>query len=204
MRKVLLYIAGLALLLGCSDRNGLPTDQAAGNPAEKPSFAAEVDRIRLTGLDAWLLHVTPEVTFTVGLVSPIADFPDCGGTGENFVSDIKGLSQLVATPPGPVRNVPDHISGTLVLYSKSLSELNDDICALPDFLVGTGPGIFTRTDNSVTGVGPGINAFGFMANAVLDLVGGGKAKFQAVVRFLFDGENVTIVTENVKLTPIGN
>jgi len=48
-----------------------------------------------------------------------------------------------------------------------------------------------------------MNAFGFMANATLDLVDGGRAKFQAVVRFLFDGENVTIVTENVKLTPIG-
>jgi hypothetical protein len=201
MRQVLLYVAGLALL-GCSDRNGLPTDQGAGKPAEKPSFAAEVNRIRLTGLDAFLLHVTPEVTFTVGLVSPLEDLPDCGGTGENFVSDIKGLSQLVATPPGPERLV-DHISGTLVLYSKSLSELGDDICALPDFLVGTGPGRFTRTDNSITGVGPGMNAFGFMANATLDLVDGGRAKFQAVVRFLFDGENVTIVTENVKLTPIG-
>ena len=45
MRQVLLYVAGLALLVGCSDHNGLPTDQAAGNPAEKPSFAgAEVER----------------------------------------------------------------------------------------------------------------------------------------------------------------
>jgi len=46
--------------------------------------------------------------------------------------------------------------------------------------------------------------FGFMANAVLDLVGGGRAKFQAVVRFLFDGENVTVQTEKVELKPIGN
>ena len=187
-------------VLSCQDGNG--PSPVESTPAAKPSLAAEVDRIRFTGLDeAWLLHVTPELTFTVGLVSPIADFPDCGGTGENFVSDLQGFSQLVATPPGPERNV-DHLSGTLVLYSVSLNDL-DDGCDLTNFLVGTGPGIFTRTDNSVTGVGPGMNAAGFMANATLDLVDGGRAKFQAVVRFLFDGENFTIVADNVKLIPIG-
>jgi hypothetical protein len=161
------------LALSCQESNG--PSAVESEPSARPSLAAEVARDRFTGLgDVWLLHVTPEVTFTVGLVSPIADFPDCGGTGENFESDLTGFSQLVATPPGPLKNV-DHLSGTLVLYSVSLNDLADP-CDLTNFLVGTGPGTFTRTDNSVTGVGPGINAFGFMANAVLDLADGGRAK----------------------------
>jgi hypothetical protein len=185
-------------LLSCQDSNGPNTDLSSVS-SEQP-LAAEVFRTRFD--DGFLLHFTPEVTFTVGLVSPLADLPECGGTGENFESDMRGFDQVVVTPPGPERQVR-RFTGTVVLYDVSLFEL-DDICDLADHIVGTGRGTFTSTDNSLTGVGPGMNAFGFMANAILDLVDGGRAKFQAVVRFLFDGENVTIQTEKVELKPIGN
>jgi len=164
-------------------------------------LAAEVFRFRFFQ-DGFLLHITPEVTFTVGLASPLEDLPECGGTGENFESDIRGFDQVVFTPPGPERQVR-RFTGTVVLYDVSLFEL-DDLCDLADHIVGTGQGSFTSTDNSLTGVGPGMNAFGFMANAILDLVDGGRAKFQAVVRLLFDGENVTVQVDKVELKPIGN
>jgi hypothetical protein len=152
--------------------------------------------------DGFLVHITPEVTFTVGLVSPLGDLPECGGTGENIEGDIRGFDQIVVTPPGPERQVR-RFTGTVVLYDVSLFELND-LCDLADHIVGTGQGSFTSTDNSLTGVGPGINSFGFMANAILDLEGGGRAHFHAVVRLLFDGENVTAQVETVELKPIGN
>jgi hypothetical protein len=115
---------------------------------------------------------------------------------------MKGFEQIVVTPAGPERQVRRY-TGTVVLYDVSLFEL-EDLCGLLDHIVGIGRGTFTSTDNSLTGVGPGMNAFGFMANAILDLVDGGRAHFQAVVRFLFDGENVTIQVEKVELKPIGN
>ena len=154
-----------------------------------------VDRTRFS--DGALVHITPEVTFTVGLVTPLEDLPECGGTGE-FESDMRGFDQIVSTPPGPERQVR-RFTGTVVLYDVSLFEL-DDFCDLAGHLVGTGKGTFTSTDNSLTGVGPGENAFGFMANAILTLTDGSKAKFRAIVRFV--GEE--IIVDNVTLTPIGD
>jgi hypothetical protein len=185
-------------VLGCQDGNGPTTAESA--PVAGQPLAAQVDRTRFFE-DGFLVHITPEVTFTVGLVSPLEDLPECGGTGL-IESDIRGFDQVVVTPPGPERQVR-RFTGTVVLYDVSLFEL-DDICDLADHLVGTGQGTFTSTDNSLTGVGPGMNAFGFMANAILDLVDGGRAHFQAVVRLLFDGENVTAQVEKVELKPIGN
>jgi hypothetical protein len=160
-------------------------------------MAAEVLRARFFH-DGFLTHFTPEVTFTVGLVDPLEALPECGGTGEIVESDLRGFDQIVLTPPGPERQVR-RFTGTVVLYDVSLLEL-DDFCDLAGHLVGTGKGTFTSTDNSLTGVGPGENAFGFMANAILTLTDGSKAKFTAIVRFV--GED--LIVENVTLTPIGN
>jgi hypothetical protein len=182
------------LLLSCQDGNG-PNPEPADHPAISPS--AEVFRARFFH-DGFLVHVTPEVTFTVGLVDPLEALPECGGTGEIVETDIRGFDQIVLTPPGPERQVR-RFTGTVVLYDVSLFEL-DDLCDLIGHIVGTGQGTFTSTDNSLTGVGPGENAFGFMANAILTLTDGSKAKFTAIVRFV--GED--IIVENVTLTPIGN
>lgn len=186
-------------VLGCQDGNG-PTTAESAPVAGHPLAAQIVDRTRF--FDGFLVHITPEVTFTVGLVDPLSALPECGGTGEIVETDTRGFDQIAFTPPGPLRQVR-RFTGTITLYDVSLFEL-DDLCDLAPHIVGTGQGSFTRTDNSLTGVGPGMNAFGFMANAILDLVDGGRAKFQAVVRFLFDGENVTIQTEKVELKPIGS
>jgi hypothetical protein len=180
-------------VLGCQEGNGPTPPESA--PSGGQSLAAEVVRTRFT--DGFLVHITPEVTFTVGLVDPLTALPECGGTGEIVESDMRGFDQIVNTPPGPERQVR-RFTGTVVLYDVSLFEL-DDFCDLIGHEVGTGQGTFTSTDNSLTGVGPGENAFGFMANAVLTLTDGSKAKFRAIVRFV--GEE--IIVENVTLTPIG-
>jgi hypothetical protein len=183
------------LVLGCQDGNG-PTTAESAPLAEQP-LASEVFRNDLS--DGFLVHITPEVTFTVGLVSPIEDLPECDGTFDLVETDSRGFNQLVETPPGPEKFMT-RITGTVVLYDVSLFEL-EDICDLADHLVGTGRGTFTSTDNSLTGVGPGTNAFGFMLNAILDLVDGGRAKFHAVVRFAGSAEPLV---EKVELKPIGN
>jgi hypothetical protein len=180
-------------VLGCQDGNGPTTAESA--PLAAQPLAAEVFRTRFD--EGFLVHFTPEVTFTVGIVSPLENLPECGGTGD-VEFDMRGFDQIVLTPPGPERQVR-RFTGTVVLYNVSLLEL-DDLCDLADHIVGTGKGTFTSTDNSLTGVGPGENAFGFMANAILTLTDGSKAKFTAIVRFV--GEE--IIVDNVTLTPIGN
>ena len=187
-----------AFVLGCQDGNGPTTTEIA--PSGRQPLASEVFRTRFD--DGALVHITPEVTFTVGLVTPLEDLVECGGTEEFFESDVRGFDQVVVTPPGPERQVR-RFSGTIVLYDVSLFEL-DNFCDLIGHEVGTGKGSFTSTDNSLTGVGPGMNAYGFMANAILALVDGGRAHFHAIVRFLFDGENETVLVETVELKPIGN
>lgn len=186
------------LLLSCQDGNGPNTDPSPPSPG-KP--LAEVVRTRFFH-DGVFIHTGPGFTFTIGLVTPVADLTECGGSVE-FVSDVIATNQVVVTPPGPERLL-DRVSGTFVLYDVSFDFENDDLCDLADHLVGSGEGSFTRTDNSQTGVGPGMNAFGFMANARLELTDGSHATFHAVVRWLYDGEEVTTLVEKVELKPTGH
>lgn len=57
-----------------------------------------------------------------------------------------------------------------------------------------------RSSSTLTGVGPGLNSFGFMARATLELTDGGRARFFAVFRQLFDGvDQVTTLADKVEL-----
>lgn len=187
-----------ALLLSCQDGNGPSADPS---PPSVGKPLAEVFRTRFFH-DGVFIHTGPGFTFTIGLVTPIADLTECGGS-EEFVSDVRATNQVVVTPAGPERLL-DRVTGTFVLYDVSFDFEEDDLCDLADFVVGTGQGSFTRTDNSQTGVGPGMNAFGFMANALLELTDGSRATFHAVVRWLYDGEEITTLVEKVELKPTGH
>jgi len=148
--------------------------------------------------DGAFVHIIPEhnFTFTIGDVIPLGEQTECGGT-EEFVSDVRLTNQVVETPNGPVKLL-DRVQGTFVLYEVSLFDL-ENFCDLAPFEVGRGQGSFTRTDNSLTGVGPGLNSFGFRAHATLDLTDGGRAKFIAIVRQLYDGLEVTTLVDKVEL-----
>jgi hypothetical protein len=202
--RTLLPVGPLTLaasLLGCQDGNG-PNNDPSPTSVGRPS--AEVFRTRFFH-DAAFIHTIPEnnVTFTIGLVTPIADLTICGGSVEEFESDLRGTNQVVVTPPGP-EHLNDRSKGTFVLYDVPFDFEEFDLCNLVGHVVGIGQGSFTRTDNSITGVGPGMNAFGFMANAKLELTDGSHATFHAVVRQLFDGEEVTTLVHKVELKPTGN
>lgn len=68
--------------------------------------------------------------FTIGLVTPIDDLAECGGTTTQFVSNIKDLGQRVSTPPGPNRTL-DRVRGTIVLYDAVITS-EEEFCALPE------------------------------------------------------------------------
>jgi hypothetical protein len=149
--------------------------------------------------DGAFVHIIPEhnFTFTIGDVIPLGDQVECGGT-EDFVSDVEITSQVVETPVGPVKLL-DRVQGTFVLYAVNLFEL-ENFCDLAPFEVGRGQGSLMKTDNSLTGVGPGLNSFGFRARATLELTDGGSARFFAVFRQLFDGvDQVTTLVDKVEL-----
>ena len=149
--------------------------------------------------DGALVHIIPEhnLTFTIGDVIPLGDQIECGGT-EDFVSDVRATNQIVETPAGPVKLL-DRVQGTFVLYEVSLFEL-ENFCDLAQYEVGRGRGSFTRTDNDLSAVGPGLNSFGFMAQATLALADGGRARFRAVMRWLYDSVNdPRVVVDKVEL-----
>jgi len=190
----------LAALLGsCQDAADTRPDPLAPSAI---SPAGKVIRVRSD--EGFLVHTIPthNIAFTVGLLSAIADFPECGGSGGLADFDVKIFSQTVATPAGPIRLV-ERITGTFVVYDAFLPS-PEDYCALATApVIGTGKGSFTKNDNSVTGVGPGMNSFGFSGNAVLNLTGGGKAHFHAVGRFLYDGVDFRVIVDDAVVKPIG-
>ena len=149
--------------------------------------------------DGAFVHIIPEhnFTFTIGDVIPLGDQVECGGT-EDFVSDVESTQQIVETPEGPVKLL-ERVQGTFVLYAANLLEL-ENFCDLAPFEVGRGQGSLMKTDNSLSGVGPGLNSFGFRARATLELTDGGPATFFAVFRQLFDGvDQVTTLVDKVEL-----
>ena len=187
-----------ALLVSCQNANESNTDTLAPSSIS-PSI---VSRERIEG--GTLVHTIPEhgISMTVGLLTPVEDLAECGGTVTEFESDAKIFNQEVHTPAGPIKGL-GNFSGTFTVYDAVV--FPDDFCDLATApLIGTGRGSIKSTDNSVTGVGPGINSFGSVWNAVLDTPDGGKVQLHIVTRLLFDGVNEPITVVDIfELKPLG-
>jgi hypothetical protein len=180
-----------ALLVSCQDANESNTDTLA--PSSIAPSSSIVSRDRVEG--GTLVHTIPEhgITMTVGLLTPVEDLAECGGTVTEFESDAQIFSQEVHTPAGPIKGL-SRFSGTFTVYDAVV--LPDDFCDLATApLIGTGRGSIQSTDNSLTGEGPGLNSFGERWIAVLDTPDGGKVQLHIVTRLLYDGVNepVTVV-----------
>ena len=89
-----------ASLLSCQDGQS-PTSTDPSSPSETKPLA-EVTRTRFFH-DAGFIHTIPEsnVTFTIGIVTPLSDLAFCGGSVEEFESDLRGTNQVVTTPRAP-------------------------------------------------------------------------------------------------------
>jgi hypothetical protein len=199
MRAIQIAVVPLtlaALLVSCQDSLDSHADSLAPS-AIPPSL--DVSRERIEG--GFFFHVIPErgITLTVGLLTPVADLEECGGT-ELGESDAKGVNQEVQTPAGPLR-FRGSFSGTFVVYDAVVFN-HCDLATAP--IIGTGRGTIRNTDNSLTGVGPGINSFGEVWNAVLDQPNGGKVQLHIVVRQLYDGVNdPEVIVDIFELRPLG-
>jgi hypothetical protein len=186
-----------ALLVSCQDSDDTKSDLLA--PSSAP-LASEVFRERIEG--GTLIHTMPEhgISMTVGLLTPIEDLADCGGTVTAFESDAKIFNQEVHTPAGPIK-VLERFSGTFTVYDAVV--FPDDFCDMATApLIGTGRGTIKGTDNSATGEGPGMNSYGENWTAVLDTPDGGKVQLHIVTRKHYDGVDETIIVDIFELKPL--
>lgn len=190
-------LAVAALLVSCQDVNESNTDTLAPSSAPRSSV---VFRDRIEG--GFNFTVIPDlgISMTIGLLTPIADlcpFPEPPEPFPEFESDAKIFSQEVHTPAGPIKALST-FSGTFTVYDAVV--FNEcDLVGAP--IIGTGRGSIQSTDNSLTGEGPGKNAFGERWIAVLDTPDGGKVQLHIVFRFA--GSSTPIV-DIFELKPLGS
>ena len=189
-----------AFLVSCREANEPNTDPLA--PASiQPSSIVFRDRVE----GGTLIHTIPEhgITMTVGLLTPIEDLAECGGTVTEFESDAQIFSQEVHTPAGPIKGL-SRFSGTFTVYDAVVfgDENFCDLATAP--VIGTGRGSIQSTDNSLTGEGPGLNSFGQRWIAVLDTPDGGKVQLHIVTRQFYDGVNEPVTVVDIfELKPLG-
>jgi hypothetical protein len=180
----------IGFVTACGDVPNSPNTNEALAPSPV-ALSSIVDRFDLS--DGALLPIFPElgITFSIGLVTPIDELTECGGS-----------EALVFDSRGPVRNLT-RIQGTVVLYD-ALLDITHDFCELAPTEVGRGTGILIRTDNDVNVEGPGADSFGGTLTAILDLTSGGRASLVLVTRVVIlpDGSFETVV-DRFELQPIG-
>ena len=197
MRHVLLDVAGLALLFGCADHNGLPTDQSVGNPAHEPSFAgAEIIRSNIG-----LLTIDP-----VSVLLVMTGFAE----GET-------LADLCAAPPPnpPLPNSPNSLvqivlppveAFLLGAHGRDVPilvyQFEDDPCdGVGESLLASGTGQFHYTEQHPSN---GAVIANITVRGTLDLVAGGQAQLVLVGGNFNQAPDGSIRTNKgtIKLTPI--
>ncbi len=185
----------LATLLACQ-----PTDDpsASGDPvfpsAPAPSLGAAAFKIPLN----YFLVYDPDrgYTATFGLVSPVSDLPECGGSQPGY--DGGGTEHIVETPSGALHLRNDLHQATIVLYEGA----TPDVCELTTHpVLAQGRGNLHWTEKAL-----GNGSFTVQATfgGILQLVAGGRARMLGVGNVRFDELGNPIVHEDhFELKPIG-
>jgi hypothetical protein len=189
MRQLLWCAAGFALLMGCADPDGLPTDQGTGNQAQDPAFdGAEIDRGNVGLLNGDALHLVM-TGFAAGVT--LADL--CAGPVRNSPNS---TSQVVLPPAGGFLAHGHGQDVPVLVY-----EYEGDICdGVGENLIASGTGQFHLSDKAVRN-GTVIQNIG--VRATVELVAGGQGLL--VVRSVFhqraDGL-VNVGTISITLKPL--
>lgn len=197
MRRSLLPTTFAAALVSCLSYDGpTATDDplAPSSTVSSPSFAATVSRT-----DVPFFHLSNPDTdrsLTLGLVSPISELADCGGTGVP-VTDGNGTHQEVQTSAGPLHFFDRLRRGTIVLYEGA----PEDVCDLATApILAQGRGNFGATFHFLDTK----TLISFRIVGIVELTGGGRAHMLELAKVVIDenGE-VTIRVERSELKPIG-
>jgi hypothetical protein len=178
-----------ALVLGCGDQLD-PSEPAKQSP---PSFRAEVIRFPFD----FVSTTDPNVglSLTIGIASPLADHPDCGGTGP-VITDGKRVVQLVFTAAGSVHQFVRATKATIVLYESTAFDFCDWTTA-PVFARGRANLTFNILDKTR-------DVVGLKIQGIVELTSGGRAHVlnTAQVHVEEDG-TVTVHQDRLVVKPIG-
>jgi hypothetical protein len=100
------------------------------------------------------VHTIPDrgIAFTVGNLTPVADFPECGGSGGLAESDVKVFHQEVITPAGPIKLL-DRIKGTFVVYDAVLPRRTTSASSLRPRSLGVVGGVSQAEHCSTSSAG---------------------------------------------------
>ena len=180
----------------------LPACQAGDDPVSPTTPAPSLGATNVKIVQPFFLIFDEDparnYTATFGLVSPVSDLSDCGGSGP-MVTDGGGITRVLITPSGAF-HIRDQLSqATIVFYEGATG----DVCELSSHpILGTGTGKMHFTTKEKANGSLSVQAnFG----GILDLVAGGRAHMLGVGNIVFDASgNLTIHEDHFTLKPIGH
>jgi hypothetical protein len=194
MRQLLLCAAGLALLVGCADPGGLPTDQGTETHAGPPKF----DRAQVIRTDVGVLISEPgnPLLVMMGFATGVTLSDFCSGNRSNSPNSIAHVVIPPGWPPDAFLAASHGQDVPVLVY-----EFQGDICdGVGESLIASGTGRFHFSDKHLRN-GRSIGNFG--AQATVDLVAGGQARLVVTGPFyVLPGGFVKLDKTRVRLTPL--
>jgi hypothetical protein len=199
MRRAHLVLPlAFASLLACQTSDDPSASSDPVSPAAPASFGAT--NIKIIQPFFLIFDDVPSrnYTATFGLVSPVSDLPDCGGSGP-VVTDGGGITRVLITPSGAFHIRDQLQQATIVFYEGATG----DVCELsPHRILGTGTGkMHFNTREKASGTLAVQANFG----GILDMVAGGRARMLGAGNIVFDAlGNLTVHEDHFSLKPIGH
>jgi hypothetical protein len=192
MQHLVRCAASLALLIGCADPAGLPTDKSAGNRAKDPSFArAEIER---TNVGFGIIEPGKPLLVWVGFEEGVTNADICSGQPQPLSPN--SIAHVVFPPSGAFLAASHGQDVPVLVY-----EFEGDICdAVGESLIASGTARFHFSDKHLRN-GRVIQNSG--VRGILDLVAGGQALLAVRSPFylLADG-SIKFDKTRITLTPL--
>ena len=194
MRHSVQCAASLALLIGCADPDGFPTDQDTWDPAGSSlASAAEVER---TNVGFGIIDDDSPLLVWVGFEEGVTNADICSANPEDHPLSPNSIAHVVFPPSGAFLAASHGQDVPVLVY-----EFEGDICdGVGESLIASGTGRFHFSDKHHTN-GRVIQNSG--VRGILDLVAGGQALLALRSPFyqLADG-SVKFDKTDITLTPL--
>jgi hypothetical protein len=188
-----------ALALGCGDQPAPAEPASTPQPSLRTKQDFEGQRAEVIRFPFEFFAAGPDpatgLTLTIGLASPLADVPDCGGAGP-VIADGKRVIQLVLTSADFVHQFIRARQATIVLYESTSPDLCDWVTA-PVFARGRANVTFNVTTRN-----PAV--IGLKIQGIVELTSGGRAHVlnTAQIHVHEDG-TVRVHVDRFVIKPIG-